>query len=217
METYRRREARAPFRIDGRFFEAHGARRKSARSACRSRGRFKASKPHAAPRCGKRAGSEKTTPDTFLSVPESEIAFDALDVFETITWDYDAASHSTHGHPLAPLREALKAQKIPDARTVAQMKNGRRVRYAGLVICRQRPGTAAGVTFMTLEDESGFVNLVLWPKKFEEYAVLAKTTPFLGVTGKVQSEQSVVHLIVDKLWTPKLTLEPKPMRSHDFH
>ena len=120
------------------------------------------------------------------------------------------------GHPLAPLREALRAQKLPDARTVAQMKNGRRARYAGLVICRQRPGTASGVTFMTLEDESGFVNLVLWPKKFEEYAVLAKTTPFLGVTGKVQSEQSVVHFIVDKLWKPKLTLEPKRIRSRDF-
>ena len=165
----------------------------------------------------KARGLRKDDPDTFLSVPESEIAFDALDVFETITWDYDAASHSTHGHPLAPLREALKAQRLPDARTVARMKNGRRVRYAGLVICRQRPGTAAGVTFMTLEDESGFVNLVLWPKKFEEYAVLAKTTPFLGVTGKVQSEQSVVHLIVDKLWKPKLTLEPKRIRSRDFH
>jgi DNA polymerase III alpha subunit len=78
------------------------------------------------------------------------------------------------------LRQALAAEGLPDAATVTRMPNGRRVRYAGLVICRQRPGTASGVTFMTLEDETGFVNLVVWPKKFEEYAVLMKAVPFLG-------------------------------------
>jgi error-prone DNA polymerase len=165
----------------------------------------------------KARGLRKEDPDTFLSVPETEVSFPELDPFETIAWDYDAASHSTHGHPLAPLRDVLKAQRLPDAKTVAGMRNGRRVRYAGIVICRQRPGTASGVTFMTLEDETGFVNLVVWPKKFQEYAVLAKTTPFLGVTGKVQSEQSVVHIVVDALWTPKLSVEPNPIKSRDFH
>ncbi len=165
----------------------------------------------------KARGLRKDDPDTFLSVPETDVSFPELDAFETIAWDYDASSHSTHGHPLAPLREVLKAQKLPDARTVAGMRNGRRVRFAGLVICRQRPGTASGVTFMTLEDETGFVNLVVWPKKFQEYAVLAKTTPFLGATGKVQSEQSVVHIVVDELWKPKLSLEPNRIKSRDFH
>ena len=108
----------------------------------------------------KARGLRKEDPDTFLSVPETDVSFPELDAFETIAWDYDASSHSTHGHPLAPLREVLKAQKLPDAKTVAGMRNGRRVRFAGLVICRQRPGTASGVTFMTLEDETGFVNLV---------------------------------------------------------
>ena len=70
---------------------------------------------------------------------------------------------------------------------------------------------------MTLEDETGFVNLVVWPKKFQEYSVLAKTTPFLGVTGKVQSEESVVHIVVDELWKPELTLEPNRIKSRDFH
>ena len=165
----------------------------------------------------KARGLRKEDSDTLLSVPETDVSFPELDAFETIAWDYDASSHSTHGHPLAPLREVLKAQKLPDARTVAGMRNGRRVRFAGLVICRQRPGTASGVTFMTLEDETGFVNLVVWPKKFQEYAVLAKTTPFLGATGKVQSEQSVVHIVVDELWKPKLSLEPNRIKSRDFH
>ncbi|HXV64834.1 MAG TPA: error-prone DNA polymerase, partial [Vicinamibacteria bacterium] len=130
----------------------------------------------------KARGLRKEDPDVFLPTYETDVQFEALDDFERIAWDYESSSHSTAGHPLGPLREALKAQRLPDARTIAQMPNGRRVRYAGLVICRQRPGTASGVTFMTLEDETGFVNLVIWPKKFEEYALLVKTTPFLGAT-----------------------------------
>ena len=60
------------------------------------------------------------------------------------------------------MRASLAQQGLPDARTVTTMKNGDNVRYAGLVICRQRPGTAGGVVFMTLEDETGFVNAVIW-------------------------------------------------------
>jgi hypothetical protein len=66
-------------------------------------------------------------------------------------------------------------------------------------------------------DETGFVNLVLWPKKFEEYAVLVKTTPFIGVTGKVQSDSGVVHIVAAELWKPKLALQPTQVRSRDFH
>jgi error-prone DNA polymerase len=165
----------------------------------------------------KARGLRKDDPDVFVSPPETEVAFEDLGDLERITWDYEASSHSTVGHPLGPLREVLRSQGLPDAKNVAHMKNGRRVRYAGLVICRQRPGTASGVTFMTLEDETGFVNLVIWPKKFDEYALLIKTTAFLGATGKVQSESGVVHVVVDELWRPKLTIEPAKVRSRDFH
>jgi error-prone DNA polymerase len=61
---------------------------------------------------------------------------------------------------------------------VASMKNGLTVRYAGLVICRQRPGTAQGVVFMTLEDETSFVNVVVWESVFQRYCVLARTVSF---------------------------------------
>src|SRR5205807_911863 len=84
------------------------------------------------------------------------------------------------------------------------MKNGDNVRYAGLVICRQRPGTAGGVVFMTLEDETGFVNAVIWESVFQRYSVLAKTVSFLGITGKLQVEDSGVHLIGEKLWQPRM-------------
>ena len=101
--------------------------------------------------------------------------FAPLGAFETIEWDYRFSGHSTHGHPLAPHRAALAAQRLPDARTVAALPHGRRVRYAGIVICRQRPATASGTTFMTLEDETGFVNVVLWKRVFDDHAVLART------------------------------------------
>ena len=71
------------------------------------------------------------------------------------------------------------------------MKDGDNVRYAGLVICRQRPGTAGGVVFMTLEDETGFVNAVIWESVFQRYSVLAKTISFLGITGTLQVEDVI--------------------------
>jgi error-prone DNA polymerase len=107
------------------------------------------------------------------------------------------------------------------------MRHGSRVRYAGLVICRQRPGTAGGVTFMTLEDETGFVNVVLWPNVFKRYVTLAKTARFLGVTGTLQADlsacgraqagQGVVHLVADKLWRPHLDANLATVPSRDVH
>ncbi|MHC4731795.1 MAG: OB-fold nucleic acid binding domain-containing protein, partial [Planctomycetota bacterium] len=141
----------------------------------------------------------------------------SLSEFEQVSWDFRATGHSTRNHPLGPLREVLQRHGLPDARTVNGMRDGRRVRYAGLVICRQRPGTAGGVTFMTLEDESGFVNLVIWTRVFERYAVLAKTEAFLGVTGKLQVKDGVVHLVADRLWRPDLSVQPARPRSRDFH
>jgi len=150
-------------------------------------------------------------------IHEASPVLTLLGAAEEITWDYRRTDHSPRGHPLAPLREALKAQGLLDARTITSMRHGSRVRYTGLVICRQRPGTAGGVTFMTLEDETGFVNLVLWPKVFARYAVLAKTATLLGVTGTLQAEQGVVHLVADRLWQPQLHADLATAPSRDFH
>ena len=159
------------------------------------------------------------TPATALPIIPSEPRpeFAPLDEFQTIDWDYRFSGHSTHGHPLAPLRAALTAQKLPDARTVAGLPDGRQVRYAGLVICRQRPGTASGVTFMTLEDETGFVNVVIWNRVFDDHAVLARTASFLGVTGRLQAQSDVVHLVADELWAPAIPSRPPTAGSRDFH
>jgi error-prone DNA polymerase len=142
---------------------------------------------------------------------------EGMNPLETVRWDYQTMSRSAESHPLAPLRAQLLAQKLPDARTVAATRDGKHIHYAGLVICRQRPGTAGGVVFMTLEDETGFVNLVLWQNVFEEFSTLARTTAFLGASGAVQAKEGVVHLIVHKLWKPKVVHRPEEVQSRDFH
>jgi error-prone DNA polymerase len=152
-----------------------------------------------------------------LAGREVSPVFDSLNRFEEVLWDYRTTSHSPRRHPLEPWRPALAAQGLPDARTVASMPDGRRIRYAGLVICRQRPGTAGGVVFMTLEDETGFVNIVLWEKIFQKHAMLAKTARLLGITGKLQVENEVVHLVAEELWAPRLRGEPASVPSRDFH
>ena len=151
-----------------------------------------------------------------LAPREPQPSFEALSALETIAWDYRSSAHSTRGHPLAPLRDAFASRGLPDARTVATLPAGRRVRYAGIVICRQRPATASGVTFMTLEDETGLVNVVVWRRVFDRYAVLARTASFLGVTGALQCEYGVVHIVAEALWTPKLPACPPATRGRSF-
>jgi error-prone DNA polymerase len=154
-----------------------------------------------------------------LKLREKIPVFDGLDSFETITWDYRTMDHSTRGHPLAPLRAQLRACKLPDARSVNDLGNGEPVRYAGLVICRQRPGNAGGVVFLTLEDETGFVNVVVWSRVFEAHAMLVKASSFLGVSGRLQKQDGVVHLVAESFWDPqaRLGVRPASAGSRDFH
>jgi error-prone DNA polymerase len=144
-------------------------------------------------------------------------AFARLGHDEAIGWDYRTSFHSTRGHPLELLREDLRARGLPDAETLDGLPNGRKVRYVGLVICRQRPGTASGVTFCTLEDETGFVNLVIWKQVFEQHSILARTAILLGVDGRVQRADGVTHLIADTLWEPELEAPIEGTTSRDFH
>ncbi|MFN2378231.1 MAG: OB-fold nucleic acid binding domain-containing protein, partial [Candidatus Binatia bacterium] len=124
--------------------------------------------------------------------------------------------HSVRGYPLEPLRAELRRRGLPSAAELAGRKDGSRVDYAGIVICRQRPGTAKGVVFMTLEDETGFVNAVLWQSVLEKFSVLAKTASFLGLSGRLQVEGIIRHIVVDRLWAPLVTRTPAQASSRDF-
>lgn len=154
-----------------------------------------------------------------LTPPDKPPAFAGLDSFETIDWDYRTMDHSVRGNPLSTLREKLRANDLPDARGVQRLQDGQRVRYAGMVFCRQRPGTARGVVFLTLEDEAGFVNVVVWQRIFEQYALLIKSSNFLGVNGTLQKEDRVVHVIAEHFWDPQGLIGARPASggSRDFH
>ena len=148
---------------------------------------------------------------------DAPVTFDRLSELDEIIWDYATSEHSTRGHPLAPLRDELRAKRWPDARTVSRGRDGQRIEYVGIVICRQQPGTASGVVFMTLEDETGFVNLVIWQQVFAQYAHVLKTNSVLGVTGKLQVQEGIVHLIAEEVWVPKLSRPIIDVDSRDFH
>ncbi len=152
-----------------------------------------------------------------LDPPSSQMSFSSLTRDDRVIWDYRSSDHSTRGHPLRGLRQALHARGIPSATAVHDRAHGERVDYVGMVICRQRPGTASGVTFFTLEDETGFVNVVVWKNVFERHAIVAKTAPLLGVSGEIQRADGVTHLIAQSLWLPDVALADPTSRSRDFH
>ncbi len=149
--------------------------------------------------------------------PEPAPSLAALSSSEAVAWDYRASGLSPRAHPLEPLRPWLRERGLPDARTLARLPHGTRASYAGVVICRQRPGTAGGTVFLTLEDETGFVNVVVWKRVIERHAALVAAAPVLGVSGRVESREGVVHLVADRLWRPPLPAHPETAPSRDFH
>ncbi len=148
--------------------------------------------------------------------PEPELA--ELSAHEEIAWDYQATALSPRGHPLTALRAEFTRAGICSAVQLNALPHGRRARYVGLVICRQQPATAKGVTFLSLEDEGGLVNVVLRPALFERAPALARATSLLGVTGRVESRDGVVHLVADRLWRPTTLPETLAagVRARDF-
>ncbi len=152
-----------------------------------------------------------------LEPASSQISFASLMNEDQVIWDYRASHHSTRGHPMRGLREILQSRGFPNAENIRACSHGENLSYVGMVICRQRPGTASGVTFFTLEDETGFVNVVVWKKIFDRYAALAKTASLLGVTGEIQKADGVIHLIAKALWTPDVAIASETHRSRDFH
>ncbi len=137
-----------------------------------------------------------------LPPPVSAAHFGPLSAAQKTAWDFASMGISSRGHMLQHYRNCLSEQGLADASTINRMANGTRIRYVGAVICRQRPATASKVVFMTLEDETGFVNAIFWPKCFERYRALAKTLSLLGVEGWLQVAEDVVHLIVERVWDP---------------
>jgi DNA polymerase III alpha subunit len=125
---------------------------------------------------------------------------------EHVVEDYATTGLSLKRHPLAFLRAELAREGLVTAADLAHLPVGRRLSIAGVVLIRQRPGSANGVVFVTIEDETGIANLIVWPAILERFrrAVLGAT--LLRCTGKLQREESVIHIVAERLddLTPRL-------------
>jgi error-prone DNA polymerase len=137
----------------------------------------------------------------------------ALSRAEQLVLDYTTTGVAVGDHAMKVVRGSLPGH-YKSAKDLASMAHGASVSTAGLVICRQRPGTASGVVFITLEDETGFVNLILWPKTFERWRYIATTSSLLIAHGKIECDASVVYVVPDRL--ERLSLYDVPAMSRDF-
>ena len=125
---------------------------------------------------------------------------------------------SIDDHPLAHLREGLARRGVRRAEELRALGHGTAVTVAGLVIGRQRPGTASGVTFFTLEDETGHVNLIVQREVFAASYAVARHARLLLVEGRLERQGEVIHVLARSL--SRLSLpdgEEPPVRSRDFH
>ena len=133
------------------------------------------------------------------TVPEADepaIALRPMASGHEVVEDYSRTGLSLRDHPMAFLREGLVKRRIVSCKEAMSARNGQWVETAGIVLVRQRPGSAKGVLFLTLEDETGIANLVVWTRVFEAHRRIVLTAPMIAVTARVQREGEVVHLVV---------------------
>ena len=135
---------------------------------------------------------------------------------QDIVADYRTTGLSLERHPLCLLRRHLDRYRYVRAEQLPAMHNGQKVNVAGLVITKQRPGTASGVTFVTLEDETGQVNLVLWKQVAERYRAALLNARLLGIDGELQIDGKVIHVIAKRLFDHSDMLGELAVHSRDF-
>ena len=136
---------------------------------------------------------------------------------ERIVADYASVGLTLGRHPLALLRDSLQSKHLFTARDLDGIAHGKPVRTAGIVLMRQRPGTASGVTFLTLEDETGQVNIVVWERIGEEYRRALVESRLLEVHGELQRQEGVMHVVARRLIDRSPLLGQLITRSRDFH
>jgi len=139
----------------------------------------------------------------FAERREQPVALVPLTAGREVVEDYRATQLTLREHPLFFLREELARRRIVPCAQLKTIKDGRRVEVAGIILVRQKPGSAKGVLFITIEDETGVANIILWPDRFEAQRTVVMSSAMIGVTGKVQRDGSdgggVIHVIADRI------------------
>jgi DNA polymerase III alpha subunit len=152
-----------------------------------------------------------------LAVAEERAVLRPPSAWENAVADYDRIGHTLEAHPLKLLRPKLAARRWRRVAEVLALAHGTPARAAGLVRLRQRPGTASGVTFLTLEDESGWLNVVVWRTLAERQRRELLESHLLGIAGVFERAEGVCHLIAGRLHKLDALLDGLEARSRDFH
>jgi error-prone DNA polymerase len=139
----------------------------------------------------------------------------AMTTDERLAADYAGVGLTTGPHPMAYQRDALRSSNIYSAMDLPGCRNNASIRIAGCVIARQRPGTAKGFVFLSLEDETGIANIILTPDVFERDRLIVTRNRFLLISGIVQNTDGVIHVKAQQI-EPLLIVEI-PVSSYDFH
>jgi len=134
---------------------------------------------------------------------------------ERLAADYMGTGLTTGPHPMAYHRESLRQEGILSADELMRRRSNQPVRIAGCVIARQRPGTAKGFVFLSLEDETGIANIILAPDLFEQNRIVVTRNRFLLIEGPLQNQDGVVHVKAQRIIP--LDITSADIRSHDFH
>jgi error-prone DNA polymerase len=156
-------------------------------------------------------------PLPLASAAEATARIPAPSEAQEVMADYRQLALSTGRHPLALLRPQLRAARIHTGLELRGLADGSSVHACGLITHLQRPGTASGVVFLSLEDETGIVNVILWPQVYEAQRELALGASLLVVSGTLQNREGVVHVVARRLHDRSRWLAGLARRSRDFH
>jgi error-prone DNA polymerase len=162
--------------------------------------------------------ASKPAGELLRTVPESvpEAPLRQMNLEERLVSDCRGMGMTIGKHPMAYRRAEMDALRVTPAAALSSVANGRMVRVAGNIIVRQRPGTAKGITFLSLEDETGISNIVIMPDLFEQQRVEILTHPWVMVDGRMQNVDNVIHILAEHISPLQNPLE-LGTDSHDFH
>ena len=139
-----------------------------------------------------------------------------LSMQQNVIDDYRTTGFSLKAHPLSLIRADLDRLNVVSAAKLAQLEDKSAVRVAGLVLVRQRPATAKGTVFMSLEDETGLMNLIVWKRTWERFRKVAKHAAALFIEGKIEKADRVIHIVPSKIDDLSHALQGLASRSRDF-
>ena len=127
--------------------------------------------------------------------PEPEVHLPAMPLSEHVVCDYQTLRLSLKAHPMQFLRDTFKAERVLACSDLQCLKDGQRVAVAGVILVRQRPGSAKGVVFMTIEDETGIANAVVWPKTLERFRRVVMGARLILIRGRIQRHENIIHVV----------------------